>query len=229
MEFTGKQSLKDYPEKEKTAYLAAVASMATPEDKASKEEEDFMAELCDEAGLNQRDKREVIMEARDPRNDGFKRYLEFLRKSDLKYSFVVDILSYAHADGHYSDDEKKRIHHMADRLGISIEQFNALQEYVEKASQAQGEETSQEGFLESTGLKQKFDKLNIPVKGLLTGLVGSMLMRGIMGRRRRRGGMISRLLGGGGYHRRSGFSSLIGMLSGNRGYRRSGGLLSRIL
>ena len=228
MEFAGKQSLRDYPEKERAAYIAAVASMATPEDKASSEEEQYLSELCDEAGLNQRDKREVIMEARDPRNNGFERYLDFLRSSDLKFSFVVDVLSYAKADGHYSEAEKKKIHRMADRLGISIEQYNALYEYVEKAEQAQGEESSQEGFLESSGLKQKFDKLNIPVKGLLSGVVGSMLMRGIMGRRRR-GGILSRLMGGGRYRRRSGFSSIIGMLSGNRGYRRSGGLLSRLL
>lgn len=228
MTFTGKQSIKDYPEQEKTAYLAAVASMATPDDKASAEEEEFLADLCEEAGLTQRDKEEVIMEARSPKNDGFERHLDFLRNSDLKYSFVVDILSYAKADGNYTEDEKRKIHRMADRLGISIEQFNALQEYVEKAEQAQGEEASKEGFLESTGLKQKFNDLNIPVNGLLTGLVGSMLMSGLMGRRRR-GGLLGGLLGGGGYRRRGGISSLVGMLSGNRGYRRSGGLLGRLL
>ncbi|WP_017733914.1 tellurite resistance TerB family protein [Nafulsella turpanensis] len=226
MSFTGKQSLKDYPEKEKTAYLAAVASMATPEDKASAEEEEFLADLCEEAGLTQRDTEEVIMEARDPVNDGFARNLDFLRNSELKYSFVVDVLSYAKADGHFSDEEKKKIHRMADRLGISIEQYNALQEYVEKAEQAQGAETTQEGFLENTGLKQKFEKLNIPVRGLLSGLVGSMLMSGIMGRRRR-GGLLTRLMGGG-YRRRSGLSSVVGMLSGNRGYRRSGSLLGKL-
>ena len=227
MSFTGKQSLKDYPEKEKTAYLAAVASMATPEDKASKEEEEFLADLCEEAGLSQRDTEEVIMEARDPANDGFSRNLDFLRNSELKYSFVVDVLSYAKADGHFSEDEKKKVHRMADHLGISIEQYSALEEYVDKAEKAQGEETSEEGFLENSGLKQKFEKLNIPVKGLLSGLVGSMLMRGVMGRRRR-GGLLTTLLGGGGYRRRGGLSSVVGMLSGRRGYRRSGGLLSKL-
>ena len=227
MDFAGKQSLQDYPEKEKTAYLAAVASMATPEDKASPEEEEFLADLCEEAGLTEQDKEEVILEARNPTNDGFERYLDFLRNSDLKYSFVVDIISFAKADGQYSEEEKQKIHHMADRLGISIEQYHALYEYVDKAEKAQGEEASEEGFLQNTGLKQKFENLNIPVKGLLTGLVGSMLMRGVMGRRRR-GGMLSRLLGGGGYRRRGGLSSLVGMLSGKRGYRRSGGLLSKL-
>lgn len=228
MAFTGKQSIKDYPEQEKTAYLAAVASMATPDDKASPEEEEFLADLCEEAGLPQHDKEEVIMQARSPKNDGFERHLDFLRNSDLKYSFVVDILSYAKADGNYTEDEKRKIHRMADRLGISIEQYNALQEYVDKAAQAQGEEASKEGFLENTGLKQKFNDLNIPVNGLLTGLVGSMLMSGLMGRRRS-GGLLGGLLGGGGYRRRGGISSLVGMLSGNRGYRRSGGLLGRLL
>lgn len=228
MAFTGKESLKDYPEAEKTAYLAAVASMATPEDKASPEEEEFLADLCEEAELSQKDKEEVLLEARNPTNDDFERYLDFLRSSDLKYSFVVDIISFAKADGQYTDEEKTKIHRMADRLGISIEQYNALYEYVDKAEKAQGEESSQEGFLQETGLKQKFDNLNIPVKGLLTGLVGSMLMRGVMGRRRR-GGLLTNLLGGGGYRRRGGISSLVGMLSGNRGYRRSGGLLSRLL
>lgn len=227
MAFTGKQSLKDYPEKEKTAYLAAVASMATPEDKASKEEEEFLADLCEEAGLTQRDTEQVLMEARDPANNGFIHNLDFLRNSELKFSFVVDVLSYAKADGHFSDEEKQKIHRMADHLGISIEQYNVLYEYVEKAEKAQGEETSQEGFLENSGLKQKFEKLNIPVKGLLSGLVGSMLMSGIMGRKRK-GSLLTRMIGGGG-HRRSGLSSVVSMLSGHRGYRRSGGLLSKLL
>lgn len=227
MRFKGKQSLKDYPEKEKTAYLAAVASMATPEDKASAEEEEFLAELCEEAGLSQHSREEVMKQARNPANNGFENYLDFLRDSDLKYSFVVDIIAYAKADGQYTEEEKRKIHRMADRLGISIEQFNVLSEYVEKAEQAPEEEASQQGFLESTGLKQKFEELNIPVNGLLTGLVGSMLMRGLMGGRRR-GGLLSGLLGGG-RRRRGGLSSLVGMLSGNRGYRRSGGLLGRLL
>lgn len=226
MQFESKELLKDYPEKEKTAYLAAVASMGTPEDKASQEEEEFLADLCEEAGLTKADKEEVINEARNPANDGFENHLTFLRNSDLKYSFIVDVITYAKADGDYTDEEKKKIQRMADRLGITIEQYNALSEYIEKAEIAQGEEATEEGFLEKTGLKQKFNRLNIPVKGLLSGLVGSMLMRGVMGRRR--GGLLGSLLGGTRY-RRGGLSSVVGMLSGSRGYRRSGGLLSRLL
>lgn len=228
MDLSNQQTLKDYPEKEKTAYLAAVASMATPEDKASQEQEEFLIDLAEESGLSAHNQEEVMNEARDPSNEGFERYLEWLKGSDLKYSFVVDIISFAKADGDYTEEEQKKIQRVADKLNISIEQFNALQEYVDKAEQAQDEEASEEGFLEETGLKKKFNDLNIPVKGILTGLVGSMLMRGVMGRRRRRGGMLSRLLVGG-RRRRGGISSVISMLSGNRGYRRSGGLLSRLL
>ena len=227
MGFSGKQSLQDFPEKERTAYLAAVASMATPQDKASQEEEEFLADLCEEAELSPPNRDQVIMEARNPTNDGFEHYLDWLRDSDLKYSFIVDVISFAKADGEFSETEKGRIHRMADRLGVSVEQYHALLEYVEKAQKAQNEESTEEGFLEKTGLKQKFKNLNIPVKGLLTGLVGSMLMRGVMGRGYRRRGLLSRVLGGGGY-RRGGLSSLVGMLSGNRGYRRSGGLLSKL-
>jgi tellurite resistance protein len=228
MEFTGKQSLKDYPEKEKTAYLATVASIATPGDKASAEEEEFLNDLCKEAGLSPQNQDEVIREARNPGNGGFEQYLDWLKSSDLKYSFVIDIISFAKADGEYTAAEKEKIHKMADRLGLTIAQYNALYEYVDKAEQAQGEETSEENFLEKTGLKQKFNELNIPVKGLLTGLVGSMLMRGVMGGGYRRRGLLSSLLGGGGGYRRGGISSLVGMLSGKRGYRKSGGLLGRL-
>lgn len=227
MSITDKHSLKDYPEKEKTAYLAAVASMATPEDKASDEEVDFLADLCDDAELSTQDKEEVIKEAKDPTNDGFKEYLNFLKNSELKYSFVVDVISFAKADGHYSDEEKEKILRMADKLGISREQYEALYEYVDKAEKHQGEDASEEGFLEKTGLRQKLENHNIPVKNLLTGLVGSMLMKGVMGRSHRRGGMLSSLLGGG--RRRGGLSSVIGMLSGKRGYKRSGGLLGKLL
>lgn len=226
MGITEKHSLKDYPESEKTAYLAAVASMATPEDKASQEEEEFLANLCDEAALSEQDKEEVLNEARNPTNDGFESHLNFLKGSELKYSFVVDVISFAKADGSYTEEEKERVLHMANKLGISREQYEALYEYVDKAESAQDEEASEEGFLQKTGLKQKFDNLNIPVKGLLTGLVGSMLMRGVMGGGYRRRGLLGSLLGG--RRRRGGLSSVIGMLSGGRGYRRSGGLLSRL-
>lgn len=228
MEFTGKQSLKDYPDQEKTAYLAAVASMATADDKASAEEEEFLKDLCEEVKLPSQNCDEVIREARDPKNDGFSQYIDSLRASDLKFSFIVDVITFAKADGEYTEDEKKKIQKMADRLGISIQQYEALNEYVDKAEGAQDEETSEENFLTKTGLKQKFDNLNIPVKGLLTGLVGSMLMRGVMGGGYRRRGLLGGLMGGGRY-RRGGLSSLIGMVSGNRGYRRSGGLLGRFL
>lgn len=226
MEFQEKHSLKDYPEKEKTAYLAAVASMATPEDQASDEEVEFLTELCEDAELSEQHKEEVINEAKNPTNDEFERHLSFLKGSELKYSFVVDVISFAKADGHYSAEEKERILQMAEKLGVSKEQYEALYEYVDKAEKAGDEDTSEEGFLQKTGLQQKFNNLNIPVKGLLTGLVGSMLMKGVMGRRHRRGGMLSRLLGGG--HRRGGLSSVIGMLSGGRGYSRTGGLLKRL-
>lgn len=230
MDITEKQSLKDYPEQEKKAYLAAVASMATPEDKASDEEVAFLEELCEDAALSQQDRQEVINEAKSPTNNGFESYLSSLRNSELKYSFVVDVISFAKADGHYSEEEKQKILAMASKLGVSREQYDALYEYVDKAENTQNEEASQEGFLEKTGLKQKLESRNIPIKGLLTGLVGSMLMRGVMGKGSRRGGMLGSLLGGGGMQRRGGgLSSVIGMLSGRRGYKRSGGLLGRLL
>lgn len=227
MSLTDQQSLRDYPEKEKTAYLAAVASMATPEDKASQEELDFLSDLCDDAALSAQQKEAVIKEAESPTNNGFMTHLRFLKDSDLKYSFVVDVISFAKADGHYSDDEKERILRMADELGVNREQYDALYAYVDKAARHQNEDTSEEGFLEKTGLKQKLESSNIPVKSLLTGLVGSMLMKGVMGRGHRRGGLLSTLLSGG--NRRGGLSSVIGMLSGKRGYKRSGGLLSKLL
>jgi uncharacterized tellurite resistance protein B-like protein len=230
MNLNERQSLKDYPEKEKTAYLAAVASMATPEDKASAEEEAFLLDLCEEAELSEADREKVLNEARNPSNEGFENYLQWLKESDLKYSFVVDVISFAKADGDYTEEEKTRIHRMADKLGISIEQYNTLNEYVDKAESSQEDESTEEGFLQQTGLKEKLERQGIPVKGLLTGLVGSMLMKGVMGRRHRRSGLLSQLMGGGSTRRRSsGLSSVVRMLSGKRGYRRSGGLLSKLL
>lgn len=230
MDITEKHSLKDYPEQEKKAYLAAVASMATPEDQASEEEIDFLTDLCEDAQLSEQDKQEVIREAKSPTNDGFQTYLSSLKNSELKYSFIVDVISFAKADGHYSDEEKERIVSMANKIGVSREQYDVLFEYVDKADHAQNEDVSEEGFLEKTGLKQKLESRNIPIKGLLTGLVGSMLMKGVMGKRHRRGGLLSSLLGGGSTRRRGGgLSSVIGMLSGGRGYRRSGGLLRKLL
>lgn len=230
MDITEKHSLKDYPEQEKKAYLAAVASMATPEDKASEDEIAFLTSLCDDAALTEQDKQEVIREAKNPANEGFESYLGSLKNSELKYSFLVDVLSFAKADGHYSEEEKAKVLLMTNKLGISQEQYEVLHEYVDKAEKTQTEDTSGLGFLEKTGLKQKLENSNIPIKGLLTGLLGSTLMKGMMGNDSNRGGMLGSLLGGGVPTRGGGgLSSVIGMLSGGRGYKKSGSLLSKLL
>lgn len=251
MALSEKQTLQDYPEEEKTAYLAAVASMATPEDTATPEEEEFLADLCDEAGLTEADKQAVIDEAKSPTNDGFKQYMSSLKNSGLKYPFIVDVISFAKADGHYSKEEEQRILQMARQLDVNEEQYQALYEYVDQAEKFQqsagasdasqplgamsggsrSSDPTEPEFLQNTGLKQKFDQLGIPVKQLLTGLIGPMLLRGLMGRRSRSGGLLGSLLGGGRSRGGSlgGLASVIGMLSGKRGYGRSGGLLGKLL
>lgn len=227
MEFTGKQSLTDYPEKERTAYLAAVASVATPEDKATTEEEEFLTDLCEEAELSPPNRDHVLLEAQNPGSDNFEYYLDWLKQSELKYSFMVDVISFARTDGDYGEVEKQKILNVAKRLGINQAQYQALYEYVVQAEAAKEDEGIQKSFLERTGLAQRFRSLNIPIQGLLSGLLGSLLINGFLAHNLRKSGLLNKFLGAKRYQK-GGISSLVGLLSGPRGFPRTGSLLGRI-
>lgn len=228
--------LEGYSDQEKGAYLGAVASIATADRQASDEEMQYIAALCDAADISEPQKEAVIRAANELSGDELKKCLDILKNSDLKYPLVTDIIAFAKADNNYATEEEQRVKEISQYLGVDQTQFSLLNEFTEKAAakDVPVEEKAKPSFLSSLGINEKLKTAGINPNGLMKGLLGiagpillgSMLSGAL--RRRGRGsagmfGNIGGLLGG------ARIGSLIGMLSGGRGFRSSGGLLDRIL
>jgi uncharacterized tellurite resistance protein B-like protein len=245
--------LEDNTAEEKEAYLGAIASIATADREGSEDEISFLTHLGEAANLSEDQITSVLNVARDPSGTDLPRYLQTLKTSDLKFSFVTDLISFAKSDGDYSEAEEGKIQQMADYLGVNQNQVSVLDQVVEKTSNGEvtPEQAANPNFLSSLGLGDKLSGAGINGGSLLKNLIaiaapmiiGGMVSRG-MNRNRSSsgGGLLGGLLGGGGgmlggsggglggmLGGGGGLGSLIGMLNGGRGMKSTGGLLGKIL
>ena len=226
-----KKLLKDYSDEEKGAYLGAISSIATADHSASDEEIGYMMALAESADLSDEQKLAVRRAATELTGQELKRCLDILKNSDLKYSLVTDLISFAESDKKYSEEEKANVEKISHYLGINQEQFNLLDQFVKKTAETQPEpeEVTKPNFLSKLGLDQKFQKSGINMSSLTKGLLGIdgpiILANLIRGRKNK--GMGSSInpfgMGGGG-----GLGSIISMLSGGRGFSRTGNMFNRV-
>ncbi|MDP9231111.1 MAG: TerB family tellurite resistance protein [Bacteroidota bacterium] len=227
--------LEGHSDLEKGAYLGAIASIATADRKASEEEMEYISQLCDAADLSPQQKGSVMQAATELSGDELSRCLDVLKKSDLRFSLVTDLMAFAKSDENYSEEEQENVRKIAGYLGVNQQQFSLLDQFAEKAktSDLTPQETTHPDFLSSLGLKDKLQNAGISGSGLLKGLIGiaaPMILSGMLSRGLGRGRSSAGVGGGGsGMFGGGGLSSLIGMLSGGRGFGSTGGLLGKIL
>src|SRR5688572_31868920 len=100
------QLLKDYSDTEKGAYLGAIASIASADREASEQELQFLSALSESAGLSAESKGAVLGAAKDPKNLSVQKCLDVLKGSDLRYTFITDVMSFAKADGTLTGEEE---------------------------------------------------------------------------------------------------------------------------
>lgn len=251
--------LKDYSQEEKGAYFGALATMASADGKTTEEEIEFLSLMSEAAELPENVQQEVVLIAKNPSQINVQKCLDVLKSSQLRFSFITDIISFAKSDGHYAPEEQKEIKQMADYLGVDQKQYSILEQYVNKADEAQkhGEDPTSQSFLNKNGFGDMFKNAGISpqmVQGIL-GVVAPLVIAKLMSGGRRRsygggmgGGLLGGLLGGGmmgggmggGMYRSGGglgsIISILGGLNGRKGYgnmRKSsgglGGLLGGIL
>lgn len=226
--------LKNYSDEEKGAYLGAIASIATADHSATEEETEYLSELADAAELSAPQKQAVISAASEMSGQELKNCLDILKNSELRFSLITDLISFAESDQNYSQEEKNNVEKIAQYLNINQQQFSLLDQFAKKtaASGVTGEEVSKPSFLSSLGLEDKFKSAGMNMGGLtkgLLGIAGPMILARLLTRGRRGGGLNPfGNQGFGGGRRSSGFGSLISMLNGGRGFGSSGGLLSSI-
>lgn len=237
--------LKDYTDQEKGAYLGAIASLATADQEASEEELAYIIALAEAAGLSGQQTLAVEKAAKEITGEELMKCLDILKNSQLKYSLVTDLISFAQADNHYSDEEKANIQKISHHLGINQQQFSFLDQFVNKTSNVPNvqEEINKPGFLSSNGLTDPLKKSGLDIASVTRGFLGMvapMVLAGLVSRagrgRNRMGGMggLGGMAGGGGMlgggtRSGGGLGSLISVLSGGRGYRNTGGLLGRLM
>jgi uncharacterized tellurite resistance protein B-like protein len=239
--------LKDYSIEERGAYLAALATIASADGNASDEELEFLRLMGEAAELPDNVQQEVVQIARNPSQISLQKCLDLLKNSQLRFSFVTDIISFAKADGKYTPEEEKHIQDMADYLGINQKQFSLLDQFVNKANDAQqkGEDTTSQSFVNKSGFSDMFKNAGISpqmVQGMLGILAPIVISRMMSGGRRQHGmsggmgglggGLLGGLLGGGmmgsgmyrGGYGGSGLGSIISILGGLNGRRGYGGM-----
>ena len=121
------QLLQNYSEAEKTAYLSAIASLATADREASQAEGQFLQAMAQQAGLSASSTQQVMQAAQSADNQTIKQNLDMLKSSDLRFSLVTDLISFARADGSYANDEEAMVTKMASYLNINPAQQHTLE------------------------------------------------------------------------------------------------------
>jgi uncharacterized tellurite resistance protein B-like protein len=228
--------LEGYSDREKGAYLGAIASIATADREASSEELEYIANLCEAVQLSDGQKGAVLQAATELSGEELNRCLDILKKSELKYSLVADLMAFAKSDNDYSEGEQQNIAKISQYLGIDQKQFSLLDQFAEEST-TQTETATPQGLL-GGGLGNKLQSAGIDTGSLFKGLISvaaPMLIGGMLSRRLGRGGGglgsgfnggTGNVFGGG---MGGGLDSVIGMLNGGRGMGSTGGLLGRIL
>ena len=228
--------LEGHTDQEKAAYLAAIASLATADKKASTEELEYVSKLCEAANLPIDLHQKVLNAAREISGEELKRALDILKNSELKYSLITDLMAFAKSDSEYSEAESQYVLKIADYIGVDQKQFSLLNQFAEnvKTAEVPPQGIAEPGFL--SGLKEKMQSAGINSGTLFKGLIavaGPILLAKMFSGRggsSGSGGMFSGLggvLAGAGMA--GGLGSLIGMLGGGgKGMGSTGGLLDRV-
>ena len=222
--------LKDYSDLEKGAYLGAISSLATADHSASEDEIAYILALADSAGLNEKQKDAVAKAAIELTGDELKKCLDILKDSDLRFSLVTDLISFSKTDKNFSAEEITSVEKISQYLGINAQQFNLLDQFVNKTveTKPEAEEITKPGFLSKLGLDDKFKSSGINmsslVKGLL-GIAGPIILANMFRNKFSKGNPTNPLnVSGGG-----GLNSIISMLSGGRGFSKTGNFFTRLL
>jgi uncharacterized tellurite resistance protein B-like protein len=218
--------LQNYSDQEKAAYLSVIASLASADREASAAEIEFLQQLAHQAGLSGGATQQVLSAAKDSTNESVKQNLDALRNSDLRFSLVTDLISFARADGAYSNTEEEMVNKISSYLGITQQQTHALEQVVDQAAAVphDANDPAKQGFL--SGITDKLDSVGIPKGALMAGLLGvvaPMVVSRVMGRGQSGGGLMGGSMGGlMGGAASSGMGGLLGGLLG-------GGLLGGLM
>ena len=240
--------LSGYSLKEKAAYLGALASLATADRHADEQELEHFREMARSAGLQDEETQTIIKAADDTSGDQLLESLGALKTSELRFSLVTDLVALAKADESYTPAEKTNIEKVSRYLGVNRDQFETIDQFVDKAADKNpgDDEITNPQFMQSLGMQNQFAGTGLNMgsigKGLLRYLgpmiLGRMAAKTLGGRRGNSGGGLGGMLGnnpmgmgrsGGLGGLGGGLGSLIAGMARGRGNQSMGGMLGRLL
>ena len=184
--------LQGYTDQEKGAYLGAIASIATVDRAATQDELQHLTALAEAAELSPVQEASVVRAATDLSNEELQKCLGILKNSELKYSLVADLITFAKVDGSYSEEERKNIETISQHLGVNKNQFSLLDQFVNKTTQTKEEgvdEVRKPGFFDSLGMRNPLESAGINVNAMSRGLLsmlGPAVLAGVLGSAMRR-------------------------------------------
>lgn len=218
--------LENYSAEEKKAYLTAIASLATADRQATEDEIDCLRQLSEAMALNEADTAYVVAEASDPSAQRLAESLTALQNSELRYSLLTDMIALGKIDHQYTPEEQQAVDKIATYLGINREQYQVLNQFADKATVADTQE-SNAGIQNAFGLGDKLSSLGINKSSLLKGLLSiaaPLILSKIFNRR---SGSAARPAGAGGGMFGGILGSVIGKLGTGSGL--GGGILGKII
>jgi uncharacterized tellurite resistance protein B-like protein len=230
--------LEGYSDREKGAYLGALASIATADRQATEEELEYIEALADAAQISDEQKQLIMGAASTEINDDdLIRCLDVLKSSDLRFSLVSDAIAFAETDENYSEEEQQNVKRIAEYLGVNQQQVSLLDQFTKQAvkevpaqaNKITNNERSPESFLDSLGFGDKLKNAGINTNGLLKGalaIIGPLvLMKMMRGRSMNRNAGLGGMFGSPG----SGGGGGLGDMLGGGGMMGGGGLLGGLL
>lgn len=166
----------------KASYLVILGAVASADHENSEAEVAFMEQMALAAGLSDASKAEVTEALKNTASVNLPQHLAKFESNDLKFALITDLLNLAYKDGSLENSEVDAIKQVNGIVGISEEQYEALQQYVQAANKeastsagnaeidANGQpKQSDSSFLDKVGLTSTFKKLGIPTDNFTTG------------------------------------------------------------
>ncbi len=176
------QQFSSQTEDIKKSYLIIMSAVASADRNNTDSELAFVEQMSKIAGLSEAGASEV-KQAMTTTPD-LVAHLNKFKDNNLKFALVSDLVNLGYADGNLSAEETSTIKQIAQGLGITAEQFDAITQYVQSAN-SEASKTSgtpsveNKSFLDQIGLKGVFEKLGIPVEHFLAGTTITAALGGV--------------------------------------------------
>lgn len=170
------------PEDVRTSYLSIMAAIASADKENTPEEVAFMNQMAAAANISEENKKIVTAAMTHTKETDLLGHLNKLKDNNIKFALITDLLNLANKDGSLEPSEVAAIAEVNKVLGISEEQYKALQQYVEAANKEASKEdgtpdvntngelkAAKTNFLDSLGLTATFKQMGIPVDNFTNG------------------------------------------------------------